>query len=1026
MMRRTSLAFALPAALTLVAFTAGPMTAQAPAQDPRIPYTKYMLPNGLEVILVEDHSVPLVAVSVWYHVGAGDEVPGRSGFAHLFEHMMFQGTRNTGEDQHFAVLQDVGSSDVNGTTNFNRTNYYEVLPSNQLETALWLESERMGYLPATITEKSLANQREVVRNERRQSIDNVPYGKQQLAVSALLYPEGHPYRHLVIGTHEDLAAASVDDVKEFFAKWYVPANATLAIAGDVTIAQAKQLVNEWFGTFPKTTRPQRRTVPAPVIQGPQRQTVDDSLAKLRRIHYAWHTPPLFAPGDAELDVLASALGQQGTGRLYKILVLDKRWARNVAVFQESRALSSVFHVFADLQDEAPLAAVEKIVDQELEKVMREPITEAELRRAVVNYESQYTWGLESLLQRAETLQTYNHFRGTPDGITWDLDRYRKATLAGVQAIAAKHLPKSARVEVLTMPAAAPAAAGGASAPGAAAATSTGGTGAAPTVPGADGGTAAAASAPGGEESPEIGGTLGEIGFEGGAVVASRVQPAQAPAPGAAPDATKAGTPGSAPPPPVFPVEPFRAKQPAAAPPPALVPPGIEHFQLGDGIDVYLVERHQLPTISLDLALPGGSINDSADKAGRAALCMNLLDDGTTTLDKVAFEEAQADIAASVDAWAGLEQQGVSASTLTKHLARTLDLWTETLLRPGLRQTDHERNVLQQVASVRQSKGAPASIGRRLAGTVFYGDSHPFGQLVTEASTQAVTLDDCKQYASDYVRPRGAQLYVVGDVTRAQLEKELGPRLAEWKGEPKASVAVTAAEPLPGKLFFVDVPGAAQSYIALGHPGPVRQAPDYVPTNVMAGILGGEFSSRINMNLREDKGWAYGASAGMRYSKQLGSFRAVASVRADATKDSVLELYREVNEMAGTGAVTAQELAREKNGQALALPARFATGDDILATYRELIFYGLPLDYYSTYAQKVTAVTPEQVATAAKQHLTPERLQVIVVGDGATVLPALQEIVAAKALGDGALLVLDADGEPVAASAAAAAGSGRLR
>src|SRR5688572_11670411 len=261
-------------ALLLAAAALALATAPASrAQDPKIPFERYTLANGLEVVLVEDHSVPLVAVDLWYHVGSGDEVPGRSGFAHLFEHMMFQGTRNTGEDKHFEILQTIGGTDVNGTTNTTSTNYYEVVPSNQLETALWLESERMGYLPETITEKSLDNQREVVRNERRQSYDNVPYGQEQFAVSELLYPEGHPYRYLVIGKHEDLAAATADDVKAFFAKWYVPANATLTLAGDVDRATAKRLVEKWFGTFPATRKPVAAPVPTPVVQGPPRRTV---------------------------------------------------------------------------------------------------------------------------------------------------------------------------------------------------------------------------------------------------------------------------------------------------------------------------------------------------------------------------------------------------------------------------------------------------------------------------------------------------------------------------------------------------------------------------------------------------------------------------------------------------------------------------------------------------------------------------------------------------------------------------------
>ncbi|HET9765787.1 MAG TPA: pitrilysin family protein, partial [Thermoanaerobaculia bacterium] len=895
----------LLATLTLAVATARPTH----AQDPKIPFERYTLPNGLEVVLVEDHSVPLVAVDIWYHVGSGDEVPGRSGFAHLFEHMMFQGTKNTGEDKHFEVLQTIGGTDVNGSTNSTRTNYYEVIPSNQLETALWLESERMAYLPETITQKSLDNQREVVRNERRQSYDNVPYGKEGLLVSELLYPEGHPYRYETIGRHEDLAAATAEDVKAFFANWYVPANATLTLAGDVDRATAKRLVEKWFGTFPATRKPVAGPVSTPTVQGPQRRTVEDSLAKLRRVHYAWHTPPLFAPGDAELDLLASALAQPGTGRLYKILVLDKRWARSVAAFQESRELSSIFHVFADLQDDAPLAEVEKVIDEELAKVMAGPISEAELRRGIVAFEAQYVWGLESLLSRAENLQGCNHFTGNPDCITHDLDRYRKATLAGVQASAAQYLPKAKRVEVLTMPAAEPAAE--------------------PAAP-------AAAGAPAAEASPTA-----------------------APAPAAAAPAIadeKAAVAA-----PVFPQEPFRAQQPPAAPAKALVPPGIDHFQLGDGIDVYLVERHELPTVTFDLAFPGGAVNDPAGKAGRAGLCMNLLDDGTQALDKVAFEEAQADIGSSVDAWTGNEQQGLSAATLTKHLGRTLDLWADTLLRPGLRQTDHERNLLQQVASVRQSKGAPASIGRRVSGAVFYGPEHPLGQVVTEASTQAVTLEDCRTYPAAWLRPRGAQLYVVGDITRAQVESEIGRRLADWKGAPQPSATVGAPQPQAAKLYFVDVPGAPQSYILLAHPGPVRQAPDFVPTNVMAGILGGDFSSRINMNLREDKGWAYGAGAGIRYSRGTGMFRASANVRADATKDAVLELYREVQRMASSP-VTDAELQREKNGEALALPAAFATGQDILGTYRDLIFFGLPMDYYATFAQKVGAVTAAQVAS----------------------------------------------------------------
>ena len=427
-------------------------TTPARADDPKIPFERYTLANGLEVILVRDDKVPLVAVDVWYHVGSGDETPGKSGFAHLFEHMMFQGTKATGEDKHFEILQKIGSSDVNGTTNSNRTNYYEVVPSNQLEAALWLESERMGYLLPGVNEASLANQRDVVRNERRQRYDNVPYGKDRFAVAEALYAEDHPYRYLTIGRHEDLEKASAQDVRNFFQEWYVPANATLAIAGDFEVEAAKKAVDKWFGSFPKSTRPGHRRIHQPPLARTVRRTISDDFARLRRVHYAWHTPALYAPDDAELDVLANALGDTGTGRLYKVLVHDKQLAQNVSVSQQSAQLSSVFHVVVDLKSDADLAEVEKIIDQELERVMREPISQRELERAVVGFESAFVWGLEDLMARAELLEGYNHFTGNPDYIKTDLDRYRTTNVDAIQAVAARWLGKRHRAEIITMPA----------------------------------------------------------------------------------------------------------------------------------------------------------------------------------------------------------------------------------------------------------------------------------------------------------------------------------------------------------------------------------------------------------------------------------------------------------------------------------------------------------------------------------------------------------------------------------------------
>lgn len=440
------LAFLAGAALSPVLGHAGPES------DPKLKFEKYTLPNGVEVILHQDNSVPLVAVDVWYHVGSGDETPGKSGFAHLFEHMMFQGTENTGQDAHFDILQNIGASDVNGTTNTDRTNYFEVVPSNQLETALWLESDRMGYLLPLVNEKSLANQRDVVRNERRQRYDNAPYSQARFKLAEALYPEGHPYRYLTIGRHEDLEGASLEDVRGFYKKWYVPSNSTICIAGDFESAEAKKLVEKWFGGFPKSTKPARKTAEPNKITSKQRIELTDKLAPLTRLQYAWNSPGFFKAGDAELDLLSSILGSE-TGRLYKILVIEKQLAQNIGVSQQSQQQSSIFSIVVDLAPGADQAEVEKILSEQLADLAKNPVSQKEFDRAVTGYEAGYIRGLEDLMQRAEMLEMYNHYVGNPDYISSDLDRYRKSSPAQIRDIVAKYLGEQSRVEIIVKPAA---------------------------------------------------------------------------------------------------------------------------------------------------------------------------------------------------------------------------------------------------------------------------------------------------------------------------------------------------------------------------------------------------------------------------------------------------------------------------------------------------------------------------------------------------------------------------------------------
>lgn len=447
----------LASAILTLAFAAPASAADGPAIN--VEFERYKLDNGLEVILHQDRAAPQVAVNVWYHVGSGNEVPGRSGFAHLFEHMMFQGAKHIGEDVHFDILREIGGTGVNGTTNSDRTNYFEIVPSHRLETALWLESDRMGYLLDLLNAKSLENQQEVVRNERRQRYDNVPYGKDRFAVAAALYPEGHPYRYLTIGRHEDLEAAKLEDVRDFFTTWYVPSNATLTIAGDFDMAGAKALIDKWFGTFPALPRPVQKPVAPPALAKTVRETIDDPFARLRRVHYAWHSPEMMSDGDLALDILSTTLGSNGWGRLYKALVLDRDLAQNVIVYQQSAGFSSSFNVIIDLKPKADMEEVEGIVRAELDRATREPISEAELARVKRGTEASFIWSLEELMSRVERLQSFNHYVGDPGYTDKFLQRLRGFTAAQVKDVAAAVLSQP-HAEIITMPAAKGGALGG--------------------------------------------------------------------------------------------------------------------------------------------------------------------------------------------------------------------------------------------------------------------------------------------------------------------------------------------------------------------------------------------------------------------------------------------------------------------------------------------------------------------------------------------------------------------------------------
>lgn len=487
---------------------------------------------------------------------------------------------------------------------------------------------------------------------------------------------------------------------------------------------------------------------------------------------------------------------------------------------------------------------------------------------------------------------------------------------------------------------------------------------------------------------------------------------------------------------VFPDEPFRAQQPEPAAPRPFNLPGIVEFKLGNQIDVYLVERHELPTVSLELNFDGGSVTDRRFRAGTASVCMSMMSEGTQKLEKLAFEEALADTASNISSYAGTESQGIAMRTLSKNFDATFELFVQTLLEPGLRKSDLDRMLQRRLESLRQAKGSASSVAGRLEDSIYYGPKHPFGKIVTEKTLQKISIADCKRHHRSYIRPKGARLFVVGDMTKEQLIAKFEPLLKKWKGSPAKIARVTKPRSREGKVFFVNIPGSAQSSIYVMHEGPQRKDPEFFANQMMSMVLGGGFSSRVNMNLREDKGYSYGARGGFSYNRHFGRFRAASSVRSDATHQSLLEILQEMQNLKeGESPAKEVELAREKNGAILGLPARFATARQVLGMYRQLVYHDLPMSYYNDYVKNVTAVDLEQVNAAAKKHLVPDDVMILVVGDASApqierddsgkdapmmsesgepvvLAEALEQLATSPTGGKGKLVKLDADGNSI--------------
>ncbi|MDE3153658.1 MAG: insulinase family protein [Acidobacteriota bacterium] len=906
-----------------------------PASDlPKVAFEKYTLPNGLEVILSEDHRLPLVAVNLWYHVGPANEAAGRTGFAHLFEHMMFQGAKHVPGDRHFKLLEGAGASDINGTTDFDRTNYFETLPSNELALALWLESDRMGYLPDMLDQANLSNQQDVVRNERRQSVENRPYGIVEEAMYHELFPKTHPYYADVIGSHADIQAAKLEDVQAFFREFYTPNNASLAIVGDIDPAATKALVEKYFGPLERGPAVKKPDVRTPPITSERRLVVQDRV-ELPRVYMAWITPPAFTQGDADADLAGMILGGGKSSRLYEKLVYEKQIAQTVRASQESLALGSVFEIEVTARPGHTAEEMEKAIQEELDTFRRDGPTAAELEQARNGIETRSIRALERLGGFggvADRLNMYNQYLGTPDYFAQDLGRYAKATPDSIRTFAQQQLQDSARVVVYGVPG-----------------------------------------------TPDLG------------------TPVPTPKPDAAALAKKGGQPVNA-------DAAWRNTEPVPGPVRPLKVAAPVSFTLGNGLTVILSQRPGLPLVAANLVVRTGSDANPVDRPGLASFTVAMLDEGTTSRSALQLADDVARLGATLTTGSTVDASRVSVASLKKTFPQALGLLADVALHPSLPAAEVERQRKERLASLVQQRENPSAVANATMFSALYGNRHPYGftELGTEGALQAISRDDMMAFWRANFVPNNAALVVAGDITEGDLRALAEQTFGTWQRGTPAHVTLGPPSTDRARIIVVDKPGAAQTQVRVAAIGAPRSTPDYAPLSVMNMSLGGLFSSRINLNLREEHGYTYGAFTQFVFRKAAGPFLVASGIRTDVTGPAVGEIFKEIRRMDATPLSDA-ELALARDALVRSLPAEFETGTNVVASFSNIYVYDLGLDYFTKYPGLIGAVTAADVQRVAKAYLVPDRMIVIAVGDRATIVPQL------KKLNLGSIELRDADG-----------------
>jgi zinc protease len=896
--------------------------AQKPAPkkypDINIPYKRFELKNGLKLLVHEDHKAPIAAFNIWYHVGSKNEKPGKTGFAHLFEHLMFNGSEHYNDD-YFKVMESIGATNLNGTTNNDRTNYFENFPTSALDKVLWLESDRMGFMVGVIDSARLNEQRGVVQNEKR-SGDNQPYSIAEELTTKSTYPSHHPYSWTVIGSLADLDAASIPDVKEWFKKYYGPNNAVIVIAGDVNADSIYAKVNKYFGDIPPAGPISKQSLWTAKMTGTHEEAAQDRVPQAR-LQKTWNVPAFGTKDATYLNLLKSILAEGKTSRLYKKLVYDDQTASNVYAYLDDREISSQFVIIVNAKPGITLDSLDHTINRELSKVFATGVTAAELERAKTTYFSDFIKGMETIGGfggKSDILAQYETYNSSADHYKTVQKWIKDATPADIRAIAVTWLMD-------------------------------------------------------GEYKLKI---------------------------------TPFGTPSAEAPSGIN-----RAVQPPLGAPVAVKFPAVKEFMLSNGLKVAMVKRNAVPVVEMSMFVNAGYAADQNVLPGTASMTMKMLKEGTKKRTSLQISDQSSDLGASIYTYSNLDYNFVGMSVLKTNLDAALDLYSDIIENPVFPQSDFDRIKKQHLLGIKREQVQPSTMGLRILPKLLYGASHaysnPYTGTGTEASIAKLTRADVAKFYDTWFAPNNATLVVVGDVDETTLKAALESKLALWKKKTVPAKTI-ATVPMPQKqtVYIVDKPDADQSIIFAAELAPSATDVNNKFYSMANRILGGDFTSRINMNLREDKHWSYGSSSFILDAYGQGFFSTYAAVQTDKTKESVVELQKELKEIISKKPVTETEFKKVQTNSVMELPGIWETNSSVLGDLQSTLMYNRGIDYLNNYAAMLQTFTLDDIQKGAKTVVKPDNLTWVIVGDRAKIEKGIRDL----KIGD--VQIIDSEGNIV--------------